>query len=75
MFLYLPNGKKFIISAPNCSETNKYIQSAKLNGKTLEDPWFTHTDLINGGLLELEMGTYPNKEWGSDPKNIPEIFH
>ena len=72
--LNLPDGKKFIISAPKCSETNKYIQSAKLNGKILEGPWFTHNDLINGGQLELEMGDYPNKEWGSDPKNIPEIF-
>jgi predicted alpha-1,2-mannosidase len=70
----LPNGKTFIISAPNCSETNKYIQSAKLNGKILNGPWFTHNDLINGGLLELKMGAYPNKEWGSDSKNIPEIF-
>lgn len=70
----LPDGKQFIISAPKCSETNKYIQSAKLNGKIVNGPWFTHTDIINGGVLELEMGAYPNKEWGSDPKNIPEIF-
>ncbi|QBN17425.1 GH92 family glycosyl hydrolase [Flavobacterium nackdongense] len=72
--LQLPEGKKFIISAPKCSETNKYIQSAKLNGKTLDGPWFTHNDIVKGGILELEMGAYPNKEWGSDPKSIPAIF-
>ncbi|WP_010136365.1 GH92 family glycosyl hydrolase [Ochrovirga pacifica] len=60
----LPNGKQFIISAPKCNETNKYIQSAKLNGKLLNTPWFSHSDLINGGVLELEMGAYPNKKWG-----------
>jgi predicted alpha-1,2-mannosidase len=72
--LQLPDGKKFIISAPKCSEINKYIQSAKLNGKVLEGPWFAHADIMTGGVLELEMVAYPNKVWGSDPKNIPEIF-
>ncbi len=62
----LPSGKKFTVSAPDCSETNKYIQSAKLNGKVLNTPWFTHDDIINGGTLELVMGAYPNKEWGTE---------
>ena len=70
----LPNDKQFIVSAPNCSEQNKYIQSAKLNGKVLNTPWFTHDDLINGGTLELVMGSYPNKEWGKDLVGINEVF-
>jgi predicted alpha-1,2-mannosidase len=70
----LSNGKKFLISAPKNSETNKYIQSAKLNGKVLNGPWLTHETIIQGGQLELEMGAYPNKTWGADPKDIPEIF-
>jgi predicted alpha-1,2-mannosidase len=60
----LPNNKKFVISAPDCDEKCKYIQSAKFNGKELNEPLFTHEDLMNGGLLELKMGAYPNKEWG-----------
>lgn len=70
----LPNDKHFIVSAPNCSEQNKYIQNAKLNGKVLNTPWFTHDDLINGGTLELVMGAYPNKEWGKDTTGIRDIF-
>lgn len=72
--IYLPNGKLFTINAPNCNERNKYIQKASLNGKTLEGPWFTHEDLVNGGTLELEMGSYPNKAWGASEENIPQIF-
>jgi predicted alpha-1,2-mannosidase len=60
----LPNNRSFVVSAPGCDETCKYIQSAKLNGKDLEVPWFTHDDIVNGGILELKMGAYPNKEWG-----------
>ena len=60
----LENGKKFTMIAHHCSVINKYIQSARLNGKALKVPWLTHKELIDNGLLELEMGPKPNKEWG-----------
>jgi len=60
----LPNKKQFRLTANNCSVVNKYIQSAKLNGKLLNTPWFTHDQLLSGGHLELEMGPKPNKQWG-----------
>jgi predicted alpha-1,2-mannosidase len=60
----LENGKSFTVIANNCSERNKYIQSARLNGHVLNRPWFTHEQLVTGGLLELTMGAYPNKKWG-----------
>jgi len=60
----LPNGKQFQMIANKCSVVNKYIQSAKLNGKVLDTPWFSHEQLVNGGKLELEMGPLPNKSWG-----------
>lgn len=62
--LDLGNGKVFEIKAINCSEENKYIQSAKLNGKELDQPWFNHNDIANGGVLELVMGSKANKNWG-----------
>jgi predicted alpha-1,2-mannosidase len=67
----LPNGKTFTIVAKNNSATNKYIQSATLNGKVLNQAWFTHTDLMNGGKLELIMGGIPNKTWGSNIESAP----
>ena len=60
----LPNGKQFQVIANKCSTVNKYIQSAKFDGKVLDTPWFTHEQLIAGGKLELEMGPLPNKKWG-----------
>lgn len=61
----LSNGSVFEIKANNASTENKYIQSAKLNGKELNQPWFNHDDMANGGLLELEMGPKANKNWGT----------
>ncbi|MBE8713866.1 GH92 family glycosyl hydrolase [Sphingobacterium hungaricum] len=60
----LDNGKTFTLLAHGNSEENKYIQSAKLNGKTWNKTWFTHEDLLAGGTLELQMGPKANRSWG-----------
>ena len=60
---YYP-GEKFIIVANNNNGTNMYIQSAKLNGKPLNKYYFSHDVFKKGGVLELEMGPEPNKNWG-----------
>ena len=60
----LSNGKVFEIVAQNYSDDNKYIQSATLNGKEWNKPWFNHSDIENGGMLVLIMGNKANKAWG-----------
>jgi predicted alpha-1,2-mannosidase len=67
----LQNGKTFTIVAHNNSKANRYIQSAKLNGKVWNKPWFSHDDLMNGGKLELVMGPNPNKSWGAQSQAAP----
>jgi predicted alpha-1,2-mannosidase len=62
--LHLPGGKTFTVSAPGCSDMNKYVQQASLNGKPLDSPWFTHEELMQGGELKLMMGPLPEKTWG-----------
>jgi len=66
----LENGKHFTILANHCTEINKYIQSARMNGIELNTPWFTHDQLVKGGLLELEMGPKPNKKWGIETDSL-----
>ncbi len=72
--IHLDNGKKFEIVASNTSDTNKYIQSVKLNGKTLDTPWFSHEDLRNGGKIEFVMGPKANREWGKNPDISSEFL-
>jgi predicted alpha-1,2-mannosidase len=62
--IILSGGKKFKINAKGAGKGKKYIQKAWFNGKPLNFPWFKHEDLMKGGQLVLEMGAYPNKEWG-----------
>ena len=67
---YYPGGE-FVIEAMDVSGENRYIQSATLNGKELHKPWFYHKELVEGGKLILQMGSNPNKNWGSDPASLP----
>ena len=60
------NGKTFDVIAKNYAPENKYIQSAKLNGVVWDNPWFSHSDIKDGGVLELTMGAEPNKLWGNN---------
>src|SRR5690606_4124831 len=39
-------GKTFVIEAKNASRKNIYVQSAKLNGKTLDAFWFPAAELL-----------------------------
>jgi predicted alpha-1,2-mannosidase len=67
----LGNGREFTMIAKHVSARNKYIQSAELNGKPLERPWFRHSEIANGGTLVLEMGDRPNVGWGSLIEDAP----
>jgi len=67
----LSDNKTFVIEAKDVSARNKYVQSASLNGETLDKPWFEHSVLVKGGTLILNMGPRPNKQWGSSPEAIP----
>ena len=68
------NGKQFTVKCVNYGKDNKYIQSAKLNGKELNRSWFSHEELMQGGILELKMGAYPNKQWASADEALPPSF-
>ncbi|HEX5664672.1 MAG TPA: GH92 family glycosyl hydrolase [Xanthomonadaceae bacterium] len=69
--LRMGNGKTLEIVARNNSARNLYIQSATLNGKPWNKPWFSHSDIANGARLVLTMGPEPNKAWGSAPDDAP----
>jgi predicted alpha-1,2-mannosidase len=70
----LSNGRLFTVIANGNSAKNKYIQSAALNGHALNKPWFTHNDMIKGAVLKLEMGSRPEKAWGSGIADAPPSF-
>jgi len=67
----IENGKKFVIEAVGASTGKIYIQSATLNGQKYDKSYIQHKDIVNGGILRLEMGLTPNKNWASAEASLP----
>lgn len=59
----LANGKLLKIIGKNASWDNCYVQSFKINGKTVNETMISHNDIMNGGTFEFVMGNQPSK-WG-----------
>ncbi|MEV6301376.1 GH92 family glycosyl hydrolase [Actinoplanes sp. NPDC051861] len=66
----LENGRAFTVEAPGVSDTNRYIQSATLNGVAYTKNYLTHADLLAGGTLRFTMGPSPSS-WGSATTDVP----
>ena len=68
--IHLENGKQFIVAAKNNSYTNRYIQSARLNGVPYTKTYLRHADIASGGMIEFEMGASPSN-WGTAVSDLP----
>lgn len=75
VILHLDNNyydaEKLVIETRGNSPENKYIQSATLNGKALDQPWFSHDEIKYGATLVFDMGPDPEVAWGSGEENAP----
>lgn len=60
----LGNGNQLTINTKNNSSDNVYVQSARFNGKPLNNCWLFRDELMQGGTLEFVMGSQPNPSWG-----------
>ena len=67
----LPNGNRLTVKAPKVSDTNRYVRKVILNGKEYSKLYFTHSDLLEGGIIEFEMASRPNKSRGLKPGDKP----
>ena len=67
----LEDGKQFNITANNLSDSNKYIESVKLNGKTLNETFISHSAIVSGGSLEFNMTNQPST-WGTKEESEPK---
>ncbi|WP_311439695.1 GH92 family glycosyl hydrolase [Hoylesella buccalis] len=74
MTLHLENGKTMTITAQNCNQDNKYIQSLSINGTPSTKNFFTHDQLMRGGNIHYVMGSTPNKQRGISDSDAPYSF-
>ena len=72
--LTLDNGKQFIINAENNSVSNRYVQSAMLNGKAYTNNWISQSVIQNGGTFTVSMSNMPNTAKGTKDADFPYSF-
>lgn len=64
------DGRKFTIRTVNNGPEAMYVQSARFNGKPLDQCWLYRKDVYKGGDLVLEMGTEPSDVWN---RSVPPV--
>ena len=74
MKVHLENGKTLEIRAKGNSLENCYIQSATLNGKSFSRTWLSYDELMQGGVIEYQMGNQPNTTRGIAPEDKPYSY-
>ncbi|OOG48792.1 alpha-1 2-mannosidase [Rhodanobacter sp. C01] len=70
MDIRLENGKHIVINAPAVSDSNRYIQSLRVNGQPWNRLILPHALLAQGATLDFTMGPQPST-WGSDEAALP----
>ena len=70
----LPNGKDIVLTAPENSAENFYIDGVKLNGKTWNKDYFKHGDLVRCARITYKMASEPNTSRGTAPEDRPYSF-
>lgn len=67
----LGNGRTLTIGAPNAAVENAYVNNLTFNGGAWSKPWLDYSALSNGGTLNYDLTSIPNKRWGADPADAP----
>lgn len=68
--------RAFTISAPAASPVNKYIDSARLSGATLNRAYLTQCEIAPGGRLDLSLSALSGSSWataqGAGPPSVSD---
>ncbi|MDO4211359.1 MAG: GH92 family glycosyl hydrolase [Bacteroidales bacterium] len=63
-------GKELTVVARNNSAENIYVQSVTLNGQPYTKTYIDYPTLMQGGVIELQMGAQPSA-WGTNKVDRP----
>ncbi|SEO54223.1 alpha-1,2-mannosidase, putative [Luteibacter sp. UNC138MFCol5.1] len=70
MTITIEGDARIDIRAPGVSDTNRYVQSLKVNGQPWNKLTLPHELLAKGATLDFEMGPTPSK-WGTGAEALP----
>lgn len=70
----LENGKQIKITADNNNESNRYVESMRVNNQSYTKNYLTHDILMNGAIINYRMDSQPNKSRGIKENDLPYSF-
>ena len=74
MTLHLENGKDVVVTAPENSDVNRYVQKLTVNGAEHKVNYVNHADLLQGARMDYVMGDKANENRGTPPEAAPYSF-
>ena len=74
MTLHLENGKDVVVTAPENSDVNRYVQKLTVNGAEHKVNYVNHADLLQGARMDYVMGAKANENRGNTPEAAPYSF-
>ncbi len=63
-----------VIDGNGAAADAPYVQNVEVNGQKWSEPWIRFTEVSKGGTIKYDLGTAPNKSWGSAPQAAPPSF-
>jgi predicted alpha-1,2-mannosidase len=66
----LPNGRELVVSAPDNSARNVYVQGLRVDGRRYDKAYIGHDELADGGRLTFDMGAEPSR-WATGRNAVP----
>ena len=72
--LHMESGKNVVINAPDNCACKCYIQDMKVDGQTYTKNYFTHSSLMNGTTIDIQMGKEPNRQRAIAAEDAPYSF-
>jgi predicted alpha-1,2-mannosidase len=72
--MHFENGNSLTINAPKNGVDNMYINSMKFNGVDYTKNYFDHFEMLNGGVIDVDMTDKPNTVRGTADADMPYSF-
>lgn len=71
----LAGGAKLVVNAPQAKTDAPYVQSATFNGNNWNNAYLPADTVINGGTLNLTLGTAANTGWATAASSAPPSYN
>jgi len=72
--IHFENGNTLVINAPDNDATHFYVDKIQINGYDYTKNYCEHSDLLEGGTVNVIMSTTPNRTRGIEESDLPYSF-